>query len=250
MRIFLSVCLILIGMSLEAQIPKLLISANNETYLKQNFVQGNIVPGVYRFGESVGDLDVLVIPNGKQYIVQYIYGVWEKSYYTREVIRLHKYGTFNLVRADTNQLQFGPFIARFMNYQKNQKGLLIYGDLIKNRAYEKDSALIGFYVSNIERYYSDAELYELSLEVKSAAFFKRKSNHNLELMRNTLYAKYGQVFKLGGELDEYFKKKDWYEPSLLETGQFITGIERANLQLLQEEINRRVPVGVESDERE
>ena len=69
-------------------------------------------------------------------------------------------------------------------------------------------------------------------------------------MRNTLYAKYGQVFRLGGELDEYFKKKDWYEPTLLETGQFLTDIERINLQLLEEEEKRRIPVGRETDERD
>jgi hypothetical protein len=93
-------------------------------------------------------------------------------------------------------------------------------------------------------------LYELSLEVKSSSFFKRKSNQHLMLMRHTLYAKYGQVYRLGGELDEHFKKKDWYEPTLLETSQFLTDIERANLKLLEEEESRRIPVGRESDERE
>lgn len=250
MRSFLSVCLICFGMSMQAQVPKLLLAATREPYLKQNFTQGAIEPGVYRFGEAVGDLDVLVIPYGKQYIVQYIYGSWEKSYYTREIIRLHKYGTFNVVKADSNQLQFGGFIARFMNYQKTQKGLMLHGDLLKNKPYGTDTALLGFFVSNIQRYYADAELYELSLELKDASFFKKKSDHSLELMENTLYAKYGQVFRLGGELDDYFRKKDWYEPSLLKVSEFFTDIERANLKLLEAEQEKRVPKGRESDERE
>ncbi len=250
MRSFLSIFLVLLGLYVPAQVPQKLITAGREVYQKQLFSQGKIVPGVYRFGESVGDLDLLVIPYGSQYIVQYIYGVWDKSYYTREYIRLHKYGTFNIVRADSNQLQFGPFIAQFMNYQNSQKGLLLYGDLLKNRPYGKDTALLGFYVSNIQRYYADAELYELSLEIKSPAFFKKKSSHALDLMHNTLYAKYGQVFRLGGEMDDYFRKKDWYEPSLLETSIFFTDIERANLKLLKEEEERRIPAGRESDERE
>jgi hypothetical protein len=250
MRYFLFICLIYLSNSLSAQVPKWLISASNEPYQKQQFSDGKIVPGVYRFGETVGDLDVLIIPNGPNYIVQYVYGVWEKSYYTREVIRLHKYGTFNKVMVDSNQMQFDGFVANFFNYQKNQKGLFLHGDLVKRQPYGKDSALVGMYVSNIERYYSDAELYELSLEIKGSSFFKRKSNQHLMLMRHTLYAKYGQVYRLGGELDEHFKKKDWYEPTLLETSQFLTDIERANLKLLEEEESRRIPVGRESDERE
>ncbi|MBK7689898.1 MAG: YARHG domain-containing protein [Bacteroidetes bacterium] len=250
MRLLFFICLFIFGKEAAAQMPKLLMSATNETYQKQQFSDGSILPGVYRFGESVGDLDVIVIPYGSKYIVQYVYAVWEKSYYTREIVKLHKYGTFNVVTADSNQLVFASFVAKFMNYQKNQKTVILYGDLVKRKPYGKDSALLGNYVSNVERYFADAELYELSLDIKSETYFKRKSSHHLELMRNTLYAKYGQVFRLGGELDEYFKKKEWYEPTLLETGQFLTDIERINLQLLEEEENRRIPVGRESDERE
>jgi hypothetical protein len=245
MLLFLSV-----GSPVFAQIPKLLLNATNETYVKQNFTAGSIRPGVYQFGVNVGDLDVLVIPFGSKYIVQYIYGVWEKSYYTREYIRLHKYGTFNIVSADSNLLRFGPFRAQFMNYEKSQKGLILYGDLLKNIPFHKDTAVLGFYVSNIERYYAEPELYELSTELKSPDFFRKKSNHNLEIMHHTLYAKYGQVFKLGGELDAYFRKKDWYEPTLLQVAEFFTDIEKANLKLLEKEESRRVPSGRESDERE
>ncbi len=250
MRSLIFFCFIFLGMGASAQVPKHLMSATNETYQKQQFSDGSILSGVYRFGESVGDLDVIVIPYGSKYIVQYVYGVWEKSYYTREIVKLHKYGTFNVVTADSNQLQFASFVAKFMNYQKSQKTVILYGDLIKKKPFSKDSAVLGFYVSNVERYFADAELYELSLDIKSESYFKRKSSHHLELMRNTLYAKYGQVFRLGGELDEYFKKKDWYEPTLLETGQFLTDIERINLQLLEEEEKRRIPVGRETDERD
>ena len=72
---------------------------------------------------------------------------------------------------DSNQMQFDGFVANFFNYQKNQKGLFLHGDLVKRQPYGKDSALVGMYVSNIERYYSDAELYELSLEVKSCLLY-------------------------------------------------------------------------------
>lgn len=250
MRSILIIIMVGIATVLHAQIPKLLWNAGNETYLKQNFSQGQIRPGVYQFGVNVGDLDVLVIPFGSKYIVQYIYGVWEKSYYTREYIRLHKYGTFNIVSADSNQLRFGPFRAQFMNYEKSQKGLIMYGDLLKNIPYHKDTAVMGFYVSNIERYYAEPELYELSTELKSPDFFRKKSTHSLEIMHHTLYAKYGQVFKLGGELDAYFRKKDWYEPTLLQVAEFFTDIERANLKLLEKEESRRIPAGQESDERE
>ncbi len=235
---FILICIL--STPLYAQIPKFVAGPDPRDPIQRlQLSEGAIHPGVYQFGLSEGQLDLLVIPHGKNYIVQYIYGGWERSYYTREMVWIHKYATFNDVKPDSNRLHFGKYTAHFVNYQSNRKSVLINGNLLQNRVLSKDSVQIGFYSSNVERYYQAPELYELSLELKSFTFFKRKSTQNLETMRYTLFAKYGQVFRLGDETDEYFRKKEWYEPCLLETADLLTDIEKANLKMLEAEINRR-----------
>lgn len=239
MRKFFLAVLMMLPLALIAQMPKYIAGPEpREPILKAQLSEGSIFPGVYQMGLTEGQLDLLVIPFGKKYIVQYIYGGWERSYYTREMVWIHKYATFNDVKIDSNVLHFGKYSAHFINYQ-SKKSVLLNGNLLQNRLYTKDSAQLGYHSSNIERYYDAPELYELSLELKSFAFFKRKSTSNLETMRYTLFAKYGQVFRLGDETDEYFRKKDWYEPCLLETADLLTDIEKANLKMLEAEINRR-----------
>lgn len=245
------ICIILcLPLCCSAQIPKKILTADRETYLQKDFRTAEITPGVYRLGASEGDQDLLIIPHGNTYMIQFISGAWGKSYYTREHVWIHKYTTFDEVRADSNQLQFGKYKLQFATYLKNQKCILVNGSILQDRLYGKDTAHMAFYVSNVQRYYQSTDLYELALELKSPEFFHKKSTRNLELMRYTLYAKYGQVFRLGGEMDEYFKKKDWYEPSQTETSHLFNVIERVNLKMLEEEEKTRVPLGRESEERE
>ena len=40
-------------------------------------------------------------------------------------------------------------------------------------------------------------------------------------MRNTIYANYGLMFQAGGEMEKYFRKKNWYNPYLKDVSNFM-----------------------------
>jgi len=63
---------------------------------------------------------------------------------------------------------------------------------------------------------------------------KKRSKHDLQIMRNEIFARYGYIFKEGGEMDKYFKSQDWYTPQHKNVNNFLTEIEKANLKLIKE----------------
>ncbi|PLX15138.1 MAG: hypothetical protein C0599_17345 [Salinivirgaceae bacterium] len=60
------------------------------------------------------------------------------------------------------------------------------------------------------------------------------SKHDLKIMRNEIFARYGYIFKEGGEMDKYFKSQDWYTPEHKNVNDFLTEIEKANMKLIRE----------------
>lgn len=58
----------------------------------------------------------------------------------------------------------------------------------------------------------------------------------LRLMRNEIFARYGFIFKEGGDLDIYFRKQSWYNKNRNYSNDNLNKIEKANvLVILQEE---------------
>ena len=53
-------------------------------------------------------------------------------------------------------------------------------------------------------------------------------------MRNEIFARYGYIFKEGGEMEKYFKSQDWYTPEHKNVNDFLTEIEKENLKLIRE----------------
>lgn len=61
----------------------------------------------------------------------------------------------------------------------------------------------------------------------------------LQIMRNEIFARYGYAFKEGGEMARYFNNKYWYKPERTEVNELLTKLEKANIQLIQNEEARR-----------
>jgi hypothetical protein len=51
-------------------------------------------------------------------------------------------------------------------------------------------------------------------------------------MRNAVYAKYGLIFQEGGDMEKYFRKKDWYNPYQKDVSACLTEIEKKNIQTI------------------
>ena len=61
----------------------------------------------------------------------------------------------------------------------------------------------------------------------------KMSKSDLQIMRNEIYARYGYIFKLHGDMDLYFKKQSWYHGQKKNIDDYLTGLEQRNIELIQ-----------------
>ena len=59
------------------------------------------------------------------------------------------------------------------------------------------------------------------------------SSDELKIMRNEIFARYGYIFKEGGEMNNYFKNEKWYKPKLNNVDSKLTQLEKYNIQLIR-----------------
>lgn len=65
------------------------------------------------------------------------------------------------------------------------------------------------------------------------------SIEDLDVMRNEIYAEYGLIFKTP-KWQEYFSKKDWYQPRYGNVDAYLSEIDKANLKVIQTLRNKMV----------
>jgi len=238
------ICLILLFSTatvLKGQIPRHIFNeVNEEQFNSKQFtnaagtLQQNA--GVYHFGESEGEWDLVLIPYKDSLIIQAWSGVWGEAVGLSSQAWLHKCQTFNTVKINGTRFHFGGYSGLFADYKEGKKKLkavLLFSDPVGGRNYGSDSAEVGFYSYSTNVFFDDKERYALSLEVKPESYFAGKTKQELKILRNTIYANYGMMFQKGGEMDTYFKKKDWYTGWQKDVSNCLTEIERKNLAVLK-----------------
>ena len=52
-------------------------------------------------------------------------------------------------------------------------------------------------------------------------------------MRNEIFARYGYIFREGGEMNDYFKNQEWYTPKYKNVNSKITDLEKFNIQIIK-----------------
>jgi len=223
-----------------SQIPKHLFNGSSlEEYDPKSFSSNtkslNQRIGTYHFGESEGEWDLVVLQLHDSLIIQVWTGSWSKNYYSKRDVWLLKCRTYNTVKVNANRFQFGKYLGQFADYKANNKtirSVLLFADPTEDRNYEKDSAQVGFYSTNINTTYGDKDYYVLSLTVLPDSYFEEKSKEELKIMRNAIYAKYGLIFQPGGEMEKYFRQKEWYNPYQKDVSDCLTEIEKKNIQTI------------------
>ncbi|GAB2812166.1 hypothetical protein GCM10027043_09600 [Ferruginibacter profundus] len=220
-----------------SQVPKHIFNeSSGEEFVSKNFTS-KIKPvkqrsGVYHFGESEGEWDLVVLCNNDSLIIQLWSGFWGDNYYSKKQEWFHLCSTFNTVTVDGNKFYFGKYSGQFTEYKEDKiatNTILLFGDPIGERTYGKDSAEAGFYSSTAATFFDNKEYYQLSLSVQPDTYFAGKTKQQLKIMRNSILAKYGLLFQAGGEMEKYFRKKEWYRPFKKEVGDCLTTIEQKNI---------------------
>ncbi len=188
--------------------------------------------GIYHFGESESEWDLVFLPYKDSLTIQVWNVVWAEELGFKSQSWLHKCQTFNNVKIKDNKFYFGNFSGQFVDYKEAKtkaKAVLLFSDPIQGRNYKRDSAEVGFYSTTIDTFFDDKERYGLSTEIKPEKYFESKTKQELKILRNTIYANYGFIFQKGGEVEKYFSKKEWYQAWQKDVSVCLTEIEKTNL---------------------
>lgn len=189
--------------------------------------------GAYHFGDSESESTLFIIFSGTEYVAQIHKGEWNSDgtawimqYQNLTNIEIGKDGKFS-----SDQYQ-GEFVS-YTNAGERINCLKIFegwsGITSGKEEYElgskANSTILEFFpgkfiMASIQDL-DPEELQELTLE-------------ELKIMRNEIFARYGYQFRKGGQMDQYFRKTDWYRPQHSNVDSFLTTLEKKNIKLIQQ----------------
>ena len=90
---------------------------------------------------------------------------------------------------------------------------------------------IGFYTSDLQSVYEE-RFPIASIEILTLEQLKDYTKEELRVMRNEIFARYGYVFKAGGEMEAYFQAREWYRGQHRNVDAFLTEIEKMNIKTI------------------
>ncbi|MBI2258009.1 MAG: YARHG domain-containing protein [Flavobacteriia bacterium] len=184
---------------------------------------------VYHFGDSEMESDFILIIENDRCCAQIKNGNWTLDgkkwiIHYENLINVRIEG--NLFFSDKTN---GEFVL-YDNGKEKIKGLKVFNSwsgLTQNGEYE-----IGTKSYPVADYFS-GKFIQASLRQLNSEELRKMSKSDLKLMRNEIYARYGFIFKSGGEMELYFKKQEWYLALYNNVDNFLTEIEKENIKLIQ-----------------
>jgi hypothetical protein len=185
---------------------------------------------VYHFGDSEMESDLILIFGLDRYYAQIKYGTWSDD----GKAWIWHYENLTNVRIDKNKFYSDKTDGEFVIYDNGQekiKGLKIFNSwsgMTESGEYE-----IGTKSYSMTDYFS-GKFIHASLRQLGAEELRKMSKSDLKIMRNEIFARYGFIFKSGGEMAIYFKKQDWYSEKHANVDNFLTDLEKENIKLIQQ----------------
>ena len=185
--------------------------------------------GVYHFGDSELESDLILLPTPTGYVAQIRSGEWSED--ATEWI-LH-YQNLSNIRIEGNRFFSDQTDGAFVIYGEGEdrvRGLRV------NKPWsgipEKGEYEIGTKSGLAKTYFSGKYPYA-SIRPLNKEELKGMSKVQLQIMRNEIFARYGYIFRSGGKMETYFSKQDWYRPQHTDVNDFLTEIEKGNIQLIR-----------------
>lgn len=180
--------------------------------------------GLYHFGESEMETTLLIYgsrDNG--YFAQLKSG----EYNDDATDWIWHYENLKEVKIEGNQfssnLSNGEFVV---NESTGEVGLKIFDSW----SYEGEE--VGYKTGSAEEYYA-GDYTEASLATLTADELKDWTKKELQIMRNEIFARYGFQFKKNGNMDTYFRLLDWFQPQHTSVDDFLTPLEKSNLDVIK-----------------
>lgn len=189
-----------------------------------------IYQGIYHFGESELESDLHLLVDGNMICAQIQSGrfsndgmAWIREYQNLKNVRIEG-SRFYSDETD------GEFV-RYYNGKDSLQGLKVWrpwSASVNDGYYE-----IGLESGSFERHV-DGRFPQASIRLLAQKDLSSLSAMELKIMRNEIFARYGYRFRAGGEMETYFKQQKWYDAQYDDVNDFLTGIEKANIQLIRE----------------
>lgn len=186
--------------------------------------------GQYHFGNSEWESSLRIIMTGRNIIAQIVSGEWGKdgisyvmNYDNLRNIEIDKAGNFKSDRYK------GKFV-RYEDGDVNRSCLKIYNSWsidVPNGQYEIGCRTI----KSAEQIYSGKYAYASYQELDPSELSQMTAKE-LRLMRNEIFARYGYIFRKGGEMEKHFNRQKWYNPEQHDVTNFLTDIEKRNIELI------------------
>jgi len=185
--------------------------------------------GVYHFGESEMEWDLLIIVDDSVVIAQAFLNDWGKVDQTKEETWRKKEIVYRKVKRVKNRIDSDSLTGYFMEYmiKQNKKA----GMILPYNSSKLDTAEFGERTLKDLRqfWFFTGDYPELSWKIQHDAYFAGKSKEQLQIMRNEIYARYGQRFAKNGKMYLHFLTTKWYRPFRDNVQSCLTEIEIRNI---------------------
>ncbi|BDD04550.1 YARHG domain-containing protein [Aureibacter tunicatorum] len=163
---------------------------------------------VYKFGFSEGECEMTIIINDDLIIAQTSEYEWSNEF-NRFV---STYSNFSNVKIEGNKFFSDQTDGEFV-FIENDNGSTAYLLIYDPWTYEfHEGGELGKIMGDSQELYCNGKFPQASLTLLSDSDLEKLTLHELKVMRNEIFARYSYKFKLGGEMDKYFKSQDWYLP--------------------------------------
>ena len=196
----------------------------------------SVYDGLYRFGDSEGESTLVLFHTEQGYFAQIRTADWEGE----DLGWVYTYRNLEGVQvADgvfSSENYYGRFV-RYSNAEGAQPGLRIdnpWSGIPDAGNYE-----IGLRISDqLSEYYPGAFI-QASIKVLNTSDLASLTAEELRLMRNEIFARYGYTFRAGGAMAAHFGQQSWYQATHTQVDDYLTGLEKANIQTILAEEKRR-----------
>jgi YARHG domain len=183
--------------------------------------------GLYHFGFSEREYHLTIVFAGDTCFAQLRWGEFINNDW------IEYFRTFNNIKILGNKLISKDLYAKFAVLKrdgKKIKGLILF----RPQAWQagKYPPEFGSYDQAIYLFYN-GKFPQASYRLLAINELQQLSLQDLKIMRNEIYARYGYKFVLNGEMDKYFKSQKWYIPRNNNVDNFITGLEKINIELIR-----------------
>lgn len=201
------------------------------------------IVGSYGFGWSEWEWGLIVLKTNESYCIQTEASRWD-MHMNEPVGVITEYSTINNLIIKGNKLldDSGKAIVSFHVYDNSKKtfNLTDQEDLIYGAIFLKKEKLE--FGSFHQYLYKEGNYGQLSTRVFKRSELEGFSAYELKIMRNEIFARYGYIFREGGEMSKYFKMKRWYKGTSQDVDGNLTCVEKENIRTilaLEEELKNR-----------